>query len=103
MIENLVLVLLTAVLSCALTLGSAWLFYRRKLQPDLERKIEETMGELAQRVGEKVRQGVLDGVASIPSTEVLRGTQRSVVKTAADLIEDGLSALLGKSRRPDGS
>ena len=46
-------------------------------------------------IRERVRQGILDGVSSIPSTDVLRGTQRTVTSTAADLLRGGLAALLG--------
>ena len=37
----------------------------------------------------------MEGVASLPSTEVLRGTGQTLTSTAGDLVKSGLDTLLG--------
>lgn len=103
-------VLLTAGLSSLFTVAAGYVLYRKRLQRELEERLaaareelEETLSAALEGLGdvveERVRQGVVKGVASIPSTEVLSDTTKSVAKTGADLAERGLRALLGNRRR----
>ncbi|MEM7480212.1 MAG: hypothetical protein AAF481_03465 [Acidobacteriota bacterium] len=93
------LVLATAGLSALLTLVvlAAWL--KRNFVPDLEERLGRTLATSGEEVGdqirEKVRLGVLDAVRDLPTTEILRGAQRSVVDTATGIVKDGLTTLLG--------
>lgn len=104
-IWEVVTIVATAVLSAVCTLGVVWWIYARRLRPrieeDLEKKIARLEDELGQLIRARVRQGVLDAVASLPSTNVLRETQRTVVKTAADLLEGGLASLWGEKPKKD--
>ena len=105
------LILASALLSSLLTLALGFYLFDRHYKPRLLAEIDdradayrqqfeelldaevETVGETIER---RVRQGVLDAVASLPSSEVIQGTTQSAVKTGVDLVEAGLSAFLGK-------
>ena len=101
----------TALLSSALTVGLAWWLYQRRLKAELEAQLESAVAEvdgklrqaleaLGDIVEERVKQGILNGVAAIPSSEVLADTTKSVARTGAELATKGLSALLGiKSKK----
>lgn len=95
----------TAVLTSVCTLGVVWWVYTRRLRPaleqELERKIARLEDELGQLIRARVRQGVLDAVASLPSTNVLRETQKTMVRTAGDLVEGGLAVLWGEKPKRD--
>ena len=108
------MILLGAMLSSALTLGVAYYFFERHYKQRLEKELDEKVGEVQQRFQEvldaevekvgtvietKVRKGVLDAVASIPSSEVIQGTTQSAVQTGVDLVEAGLEAFLGTKRK----
>ena len=101
MIADLVLAVVTAVLSSACTLAAAWWFWERRLRRRLEERLETVREELGATIQQRVRQGILDGIAAIPTAEMLRGTQKSLADAAAELVRGGLSSLLGSSpRRP---
>jgi hypothetical protein len=90
----------TAVASSLLTLAIVAGYYEHRVKPRLERELAERMREAEEKLGtlirDKVRQGVLDAVASIPSTGTLKEAQKTVLRTAADLVEGGLAALWGE-------
>lgn len=103
---EIVVVLGTALLSSAFTLGFAYWVFQRRVRPRLEAEVEARLLRMQEEMGQliraRVRQGVLDAVTALPSTNVLRETQKTVARTAADLVEGGLSALWGeKPRRGD--
>jgi len=104
MLTDILLVVVTALLSSACTLGAAWWLWERRLRSRLDHRIAELRGEVNEELGEtirrQVRQGILDGVAAIPSGELLRNTQRGLTDTAAELVRGGLSSILGTGRRP---
>ena len=106
--------LLGAMLSSALTLSLAFYFFERRYKDQLRREIEERADETIEQlrqvldaevekagdmVEERVRQGVLKAVASIPSSEVLQGTTQNVVQTGVDLVEAGLNTFLRSTPR----
>jgi hypothetical protein len=98
MLADLLLAVVTAVLSSACTLAAAWWLWERRLRRRLDARLEEVREELGETIRQRVRQGILDGISAIPSVEVLRGTQRSLADTAAELVRGGLSSLLGGPR-----
>lgn len=108
------MILAGAVVSSALTLGVAYYFferhYRQRLEEELDQKVDEyqqrfqeVLDDEVRKVGTvietRVRKGVLDAVASIPSSEVIQGTTQSVVQTGVDLVEAGLETFLGTKRK----
>ncbi|MDY7094938.1 MAG: hypothetical protein SX243_18345 [Acidobacteriota bacterium] len=105
MLTDIVLALSTAVLSSALTLTVAYLFFQRRWEEEqqkLEQRLEEAIEELGIVIEDRVRRGVLDAIRQIPSAEVLSGTTRTVAQTGADLVGYGLSALLGRKPKDRG-
>jgi hypothetical protein len=96
-------VLATAVLTSLLTVWLVRRAFERRIRPELERdlahRLETAKTDLGDLLRERVRQGVLDAVKSLPAPNLIRETQRSVVRTATDLVEGGLSSLLKDPRR----
>jgi hypothetical protein len=110
MFPELLLAVLTAVLAALLasacTLGAAWWLWERRLRPrveaDFEARLAAVRAEMGETIRERVRQGILDGVAAIPSLDVVRGAQKTVADAAVELVRGGLSSLLGGPGRPRG-
>lgn len=98
---------LTAILASGLTLGVGWWLwerrFRRRLEEELERRLAEVGEGLGREIQERVRRGVLEGVSSISTADVLRGTQRGLTETAAGLVRGGLSSILGPGERRRGA
>jgi hypothetical protein len=89
MLVQLFTILSTAVLSSLLTLALAYWWIDRLLRRRLERRMDELQEELGAALQERVRRGVVEGVASIPSTAVLKGTGQTLTATAGDLLRGG--------------
>lgn len=102
MLTELAKILATALVSSLVTLWMIALFFNRVLLPRLERdfqeKIDLAIEEMGRTVEERVKRGVLDGVAAIPSTEMLQNTTRAAAQTGIDLVGAGIDALLGGRR-----
>lgn len=96
-------VIASAVLSSLLTLILAKRLFTKVIEPRIERRLrgemEDGLEELGKVVEDRVKRGVLDAVATLPSTEFLRTGSATVVKTASGLVEGGLSSLLGGGKR----
>ncbi len=103
---------LGAVLSSALTLGVAYVFLEKRYKLQLQREVDErvadylesfrgVLDEEVDKVGEvieaRVRKGVLDAVAALPSSQVIQETTQSAVQTGVDLVAAGLKTFLGGS------
>lgn len=103
MLTEVVKILATALVSSAVTLWLVALYFRRYLLPQVERDFQQTIDraivEMGRTVEERVKKGILEGVAAIPSTEMLQSTTRAVTQTGVDLVGAGLNALLGGGRR----
>lgn len=113
---QILLTVLGAVLSSALTLGVAYVFFEKRYKLRLQREVDErvadyqesfrgVLDEEVDKVGEvieaRVRKGVLDAVAALPSSQVIQETTQSAVQTGVDLVEAGLKTFLGgPSRKP---
>ena len=94
-------IVLTAVLSTALTLGAALLFYRTILEPKLRDVLARELGGFGDMIEQRVRAGVLLALRDAASGDSLLRATRKVTRSGASLVEDGLSALLGGGRRRD--
>lgn len=106
--ETILVILGTALLTAFLSAGLFILYYRRVLQPELDRQLERAGVMLEERVkkgvlsaGEellprfrdKVTEGFTRALSEWPSSEFSR-----VAKTGANLVEEGLNTLFGKRR-----
>lgn len=99
-------VVATAVLSSVLTvLGARAVFERRgrELREEIERDLESRLDDALERMGvvieERVRKGVLDAIARIPTTEVAKSATRAAARTGTRIVEEGLNLLLDPDRR----
>ena len=108
--------LLGAALSSAFTLGLAYLYFEKRYKPRLQREVDERVedylrsfrsvldeeiGNAGKAVRKQVRQGVLDAVAALPSSEVIQETSQSAVQAGVDMVEAGIKTFLGgQGRKP---
>lgn len=96
----------TALLSSVVTLWLVAVYFKRYLLPQLERDfqalVDRAIEDLGRTVEERVKKGVLEGVAAIPSAEMLQSTTRAAAQTGVDLVGAGLNALLGGRRERKG-
>lgn len=118
MVHDVMLVVLTALMSSAMTLLLAYVIYRRHLEPRLERQLQKIQAEFEARVKAGVRNA---GIELLPDfrqqvklgfTDALSGSHTAglVEETAkvmsvgkdlgAGIVETGLNALFGRGKPP---
>ena len=99
---QLLLIVLTAIVTSAVTLAAAWWLYERHLRQRLLDAVDAKAAELGEmlesHVRAGVRQGVRESVASLPS-DVIRTTGRGLTETGVGMLEDGINTILGTPRR----
>jgi uncharacterized membrane protein YfbV (UPF0208 family) len=111
MVAQLLILFATALLSSLFTCAGLWWLYQHRLRQaldeqlavaleELDARLQTAIGTLGDTVEERVRTGVVKGVAAIPSHDVLADTTRTVAKTGAQLAERGLNVLLGRRNKP---
>ena len=101
MSTQIIWMLLSALLASVFTIGAAWLWWRKSLSREIDRLLDEKSALLSDEIELRVRQGIIDDVSSIPSTEVLENATRTATKAGAAIIGEGLSTLLGrKNKKP---
>ena len=104
-------ILITSVISALITLAviAAWMHFivSPRVAADLEvllREQSERAADLmAEKVEEGVRRGVIDGVTSIPTREVLQGTTRNIARTSVEIVESRLGQIFGRRRNDERS
>jgi hypothetical protein len=108
----------TAALSSAGTLAGAYALFRwrwqrkmegafeerrRQVLEEMEHRLEEVGDRLRERLGEtveaRVRSGVTAAIRDLPSSDLVKDTTRSVARTGAELLGEGLNALFGSRER----
>lgn len=94
-------IILTALLSSAVTLLGAWLVYERVIKPNLIESLEAALERTGVSIERRVKRGVVEGLSAAASGEVLRDTTRKVTATGAKVLEEGLGALLGPRKPRD--
>lgn len=101
------MVVATAVLSALVTLTALALWMNLHVRPRVAQDLETLLREqaeqaadlMAAKVEEAVRRGIVDGVTSLPTREVLQGTTRNIARTSVEIVEERLGQLFGR-RRP---
>jgi hypothetical protein len=105
MIFDIILVLVTAVVTAALTLAAAWYLYHRFVKQLLvdwiDTRSEELGAELEERVREGVERGIRDGVSGL-GADVVKKTGEGAVRTGLGIIEDGMNVWLRPGRKQPG-
>jgi len=102
MLSQLITIIVTALLSSLFTITIGYILFQKHLKQRVDRYIDKTWAktrdELGVIIANRVKEGFLDGVTNIPSREVIRNTTRTMAKAGADILEETLSPLIGKSR-----
>lgn len=98
-------VVATALLSSVFTLAIGYYILRRQARDRYDIAIKEAIERFKAEVGpeieQRVKQGMLEGVKSLPSREVIRETTRTIAKTGLDLMGDSLKmATRSRTRKP---
>ena len=88
-----------APVTSALTLGVGWWIYDRRLKSRVSAAVDEKIEQLGATMEARVKNGIKEGVAAIPSAEVIRGTTRTMTETGVDIIGESLGAIFGKPRK----
>ena len=99
-------ILVTSIISALITLTvvAAWMHFivSPRVGADLEvllrEQAERAADLMAEKVEEGVRRGVIDGVTSIPTREVLQGTTRNIARTSVEIVESWLGQIFGRRR-----
>lgn len=109
MLELMMAVMATAVLSSVLTLGVAWWFYRTRIEPQLPSRLSKVQAEFQERVrlgvleaGEEllpafrkqVAAGFRDAINGVATERLGESTARAMSR-GADIFEKGLRGLFG--------
>ncbi|MDH3336208.1 MAG: hypothetical protein OER22_00915 [Gammaproteobacteria bacterium] len=99
---DLVLVLLTAAITSALTIAAVWFLYQRYLKQLLvdwiDRKADELGEKLKARVREGVHSGIKDGLSEVGGT-VVKKTKESAVKSGLGMLEDSMGMWFRPGRK----
>ncbi len=99
--EGVLMALLTAVLSALMVFAVMALFFRYKVQPYLDAKVEEmklAANQMEESIRSGVRNGMKDSLKELP-TATVKETTRSVVKMGSGLVEGGLSSIFGDKNK----
>ncbi len=97
-------ILLTAVITAAITLFVVALWGHFHLQPRLMRALKRELDEEARKaadliaasVEEAVKRGINDGVRNLPTREMLEETSRSLARSSTELVGERISKFFGK-------
>jgi hypothetical protein len=102
---EILLVLLTASVTAALTIAAAWILYhryvKRMLVEWIDDKAEEVGAQLENRVRAGVETGIREGVSNL-GADVVRKTGEGAVRTGLGIIEDGMNVWLRPGTRKPG-
>ena len=114
MMQTIIVIMLTAVLSSGLTLVLAYLLYRLYFEKQLDQQLNQMQVEFEARVKSgvtaaamdllpelraQVKLGFLDALQESRAAGLVEDTAK-VMATGAGLVENGLSVLLGLGSKP---
>ena len=102
MATEFVLILVTSVITSALTLAAAWFAFHRYLKQLtiswIDEKADELGDELQGRVRTGVREGIRDGLSDV-SDNVVRRTAEGAAKTGFGMLEDSVNFWFGAGKK----
>ena len=112
MFTQLFLILITACITSAATIGATWYLYQNYLKEQLDAAIDEkaqsisvmldekaqNLGAILQdRVREGVREGMDEGLTEL-RTGLVQKVTKSAAKTGMDMLDDNFNMLFGSSK-----
>lgn len=99
--QTFIWILLSAFLASTLTAVAVVLGLRRwwydKLRAELEAHLNDAAAVLRAEVQAGVEEGIQSSIHELPQ-DVIRSTTRTVTQTGMDIVEEGISTLLGSNR-----
>lgn len=99
MLEPIIVILATAVLSSAITLLCAWLWFQRSWRQEVEKRLRELHDDIGHTVEVRTRRALAEALADINAGDVLRDATWKAARSSSDFLSDGLTAIFGKRRR----
>ena len=107
MLDQIILIVATAVLSSLLTIALAVLLFRgyaERVEQRLEQRLHDKLAQTAEEVGEtievRLRKVVRDAVGDFKAASLAAGATRTVATTGAELVQEGLRILMGGGPKP---
>ena len=101
MLASLLVIVLTALLSSALTVLLGWTLLRRVWRRELEQRLRELHDDIGRTVEIRAKRAVSEALAENNAADALRDATWKAARSGSDLLSDGLSAILGRRRRND--
>lgn len=101
MLESVIIILVTALLSSGITLLCAWLFLQRVWRQEMERRLQDLHDDIGRTVEVRVKRAIADALADFNTGDGLREATWKAAKSGSDFLSDGLNAIMGKRRRTD--
>lgn len=101
MLEPIVVILATAVLSSAITLLVAWLWLQRSWRREMERRLRELHDDIGRTVEVRTRRAVAEALGDINAGDVLRDATWKAARSGSDMLSEGLTAIFSRRRRTD--
>ncbi len=101
MLESVVIILSTALLSSGITLLCAWLYFQRMWRREVDQRLRDLHDDIGRTVEVRVKRAVADALADLNTGDVLREATWKAARSGSDLLSDGLNAIMGKRRRPE--
>lgn len=98
MLQPLIVILATALLSSAITLLCAWLWLQRSWRREMERRLRELHDDIGRTVEIRTRKAVADAMADINAGDVLRDATWKAARSGSDMLSEGLSAIFRRRR-----
>jgi len=96
------IILLASTIIFFLNRKRAWI--TEKIESLISQRIEERSqkfsSEIERRVKTAVSQGITQGVSSIPSTEVLKKTHKTITRTGREIVGNGIQSIFGRKPTP---
>ncbi len=99
MTEIFITIIATALLSSLITLSVGYFVFRKHYEKSLSNSIERFKKEVGDEIEIRVKKGVVEGVKSIPSRDMIKDTTMNLAKTGLDIFGDSLKM----ATRPRGS
>lgn len=99
MLEPFLVIVLTALLSSALTAFLVWLLLQRLWRRDLEQRLRELHDDIGRTVEMRTRRAVSEAMADSNAADALRDVTWKAARSGSDLLSDGISAIFGRRRR----
>lgn len=101
MLEPMIVILATALLSSAITLLCAWLWLQRAWRREMEQRLRDLHDDIGRTVEVRTRRAVVDALADINTGDVLREATWRAARSGSDFLSGGLGAIFGKRRREE--